>query len=435
MKTLDKFDIILRDAKPSFVIMGNLDVTEYDFVSQDRLPASDEALDSYRQRGMGFLGVTGLVGGSPRTALAVPLDAPAIETLVTRSLRFSQRGCARAIPISRPFMNFGRFPTRAPSADISPRRTLMRKRFENLWAIRPEASLTVVRLMARDAVMAQDGGGEASVGVVAARDGKAGLFGSSSWEAAKPSVQGSGPNKIAIVPIQGVLTNDGPAYFGSNYQSIASAVERASADPDVKRIVLHVDSPGGEITGLPETAAVIAAAAKVKPVSAIVDGAAASAAYWLTSQASDITLTPSGEVGSVGVRMMHVDMSKMLDNEGYKVTELHAGEFKTEWSPYKPLSEEAQADMQTRLDASHAEFVRAVAKGRGGRASQAMVKSRFGEGRMHSSKEALAGGLVDKLQPARDFYRSLSATTASTPAATLGTRRARLQLQAARLRG
>ena len=295
----------------------------------------------------------------------------------------------------------------------------MRKRFESLWAIRPEASLTVVRLMSRDMA-----GPSAQSYQPALGTGNAVMLGTQ-WEASKPMNRTMGPKaeKVAVIPIQGVLTQDGPSYYGTNYQTIADATEKAAADPDVKRIVLSVDSPGGEVTGLPETAGVIAAAAKVKPVSAIVEGASASAAFWLTTQASDITLTPSGEVGSVGVRMMHVDMSKMLDAEGYKVTELSAGDFKTEWSPYKPLTDDAKADMQARLNASHQEFLSAISTGRGLRASAEARKAKYFGGRMVSSSDALRHGLVDKVQSARDFYRGgaspLSGTTTTSARAQL----------------
>ncbi len=268
----------------------------------------------------------------------------------------------------------------------------MRQHSESLWAIAPNAMQAVLHRITRHA-----GKDEASL---------------ASARAASPTLQGRGTNKLAVIPIQGVLTNDGPAYYGSNYQTISDAVEKAAADPDVKRIVLSVDSPGGQVAGLPETAAVIAAAAKTKPVSAIIEGTAASAAYWLASQASDITLTPSGEIGSVGVRMMHVDMSKMLDAAGYTVTELHSGDYKTEWSPFKPLSEDAQADMQTRLDATHADFLGAVAAGRGLRASVTMRKGRFGEGRMFSANDALRHGMVDRVQAPRAAMRAAIAAVA-----------------------
>lgn len=227
------------------------------------------------------------------------------------------------------------------------------------------------------------------------------------WEAAKPSIKGNGPNKVAVIPIEGVLTKDGPSWYGSNYDNIGAALEAATANPEVKHIVLAVDSPGGEVTGLPETAALVASAAKVKRVSAIVDGMSASAAYYLTSQANDVTVTPSGEVGSVGVRMMHMDVSKMLEDFGVKVTELYSGDFKTEWSPYKPLSDEAKADMQPRLNAVHADFINAVSAGRGERATQSIREARFGEGRMFSSSDAALNGMVDEVQASREFYKMI----------------------------
>lgn len=259
-----------------------------------------------------------------------------------------------------------------------------------LWAIRPEAIETILQLSS---------------------PWKTKDWADGSWDVAKPSVldkvNGATPTKIAVIPIRGVLTKDGPGWYGTNYDTITSALESAAADSAVKRVVLAVDSPGGEVTGLPETAALLAQVAKTKPVSAIVEGTSASAAYWLTSQANDVTLTPSGEVGSVGVRMMHADLSKMLDDMGVKITELSSGDFKTEWSPYKPLTEEAKADMQTRLTATHNDFIKAVAAGRAGRASVEVRRNRFGEGRMFSANDAMTHGLVDKIQSARDFYRSI----------------------------
>jgi signal peptide peptidase SppA len=279
-----------------------------------------------------------------------------------------------------------------------------------LWAIRPEAIETILHLSSPWKV----------------KDWAEG------WGVAQPSVldkgNGTTATKVAVIPIRGVLTKDGPAWYGSNYDTITSALESAGSDPAVKRVVLAVDSPGGEVTGLPETAAVLAGVAKQKPVSAIVEGTSASAAYWLTSQANDVTLTPSGEVGSVGVRMMHTDLSKMLDDMGVKITELSSGDFKTEWSPYKPLSEDAKADMQTRLSATHNDFIKAVAAGRAGRASVEVRRNRFGEGRMFTANDAMTHGLVDKVQSARDFYRTIM-QPAEAPAFGLKRALARVELE------
>jgi len=258
----------------------------------------------------------------------------------------------------------------------------------------------------------------------------------SRFEAAKPTTHGKANNRMTVIPVQGVLSKD-DGWVGTTYGSIADAAEKAAADSTVKRIVLAVDSPGGEVTGLPETAAVLSQVAKVKPVSAIVEGVSASAAYWLTSQANHITIAPSAEVGSVGVRMMHVDVSKMLEDQGYKVTELYSGDFKTEWSPFKPLSDAAMADMQERLNGVHDDFIKAVAEGRGvapNRPTGKAANSRYGEGRMFSAQDAMGMGLADKILSPREFYKSVTPSEEEPDRPVFGLpRRARLELEKARL--
>jgi signal peptide peptidase SppA len=270
---------------------------------------------------------------------------------------------------------------------------LTRLSSSSLWAIRPEAALSAVSLLF-----------DLSDGVIAGR-----------WEASKPHMVGKGENKLAVIPVQGVLSDDGPAWYGSNYRSIADAAEAAENDPSVKHAVISVNSPGGEVLGCAEAGAALAKLAKVKPVSTIVEGQMASAALWLGSQAHDITITPSGEMGSVGVRMMHADVSKMLEDYGVKITELYSGDYKTEFSPYAPLSDAAKENMQPRLEATHQTFINTVAAGRGNRASADLVAARFGEGRMFTADEALANGFADKIQAPRDFYRAIMPPQASSP--------------------
>ena len=181
-------------------------------------------------------------------------------------------------------------------------------------------------------------------------------------------------------------------YADSDYSDIRASVRRAQADSSVKSIDLLFHSPGGSVIGLPETADVIAQANRVKPVTARVVGIAASAAYWLASQASTITLTPSGEVGSVGVLDIHADVSKALDNAGVKITAVTAGPHKTERAPFAPLSDDAKAHMQSSVDGWYSDFLGAIRRGRGARVSPTGT---YGGGRMLSSRDALAAGLVD----------------------------------------
>jgi capsid assembly protease len=251
-------------------------------------------------------------------------------------------------------------------------------------------------------------------------------------EALKPSRASAGSHKIMVIPVKGVLSREGD--MGSSYNMISDGLERAASDPDIKKVVLHVDSPGGEVRGLPETATLLAQVARVKPVSAMVDGQAASAAYWLASQASDITMSPSAEVGSVGVKVIHTDISKMLSDAGIKITELYAGDFKTEFSPYKPLSDEALGAMQTRLAGVHNDFIKAVAEGRGRRTSPKLSAAGFGGGRLFTAGEAMGNGLADKIQGPREFYRSLNpAEETASQRVDYGLARRRIAVERARV--
>jgi signal peptide peptidase SppA len=181
-------------------------------------------------------------------------------------------------------------------------------------------------------------------------------------------------------------------FADTDYADVRASVKRQLADPSVRTIDLVIDSPGGSVLGLPETADVIHAANRIKPVRAFVSGIAASAAYWLASQAGTIALTSSGEVGSVGVLDLHADISKALDSSGVKITAVTAGPYKTERAPFIPLSDDAKANMQTGVNAWYGDFLSAVRRGRGARVR---TDSNYGGGRMLNSRDALALGMVD----------------------------------------
>jgi signal peptide peptidase SppA len=215
------------------------------------------------------------------------------------------------------------------------------------------------------------------------------LAGPEAHIALKPTL---GMPRAGMVPIFGVLGSASDWFSDTSYERIRADVRRALADPQARTIDLVIDSPGGSVLGLPETADVISQANKTKPVVAHVTGIAASAAYWLASQASVITLTPSGEVGSVGVIDLSVDISKALESAGVKVTTVTAGPFKGERAPFVPLSDDAKAHMQESVNRWYGDFLSAIRRGRGARVSPT---SNYGGGRMLSAKDALSQGLVD----------------------------------------
>ncbi len=209
------------------------------------------------------------------------------------------------------------------------------------------------------------------------------------------------PGAVAVIPIEGTITQKpmgglmGMLFSGATTTGVAAMFRAAQADPGVRSILLAIDSPGGQVEGVEELAAEILKARGQKPVVAIANSVAASAAFWIASAADEIVVTPSGQVGSIGILVVHEDISKMAEDKGVKVTMISAGKFKTEGNPFEPLGDEAKAFRQKRVDETFATFTAAVAKGRG--VAPSTVRNGFGEGRVVGAKEALALGMVDKI--------------------------------------
>jgi signal peptide peptidase SppA len=204
---------------------------------------------------------------------------------------------------------------------------------------------------------------------------------------------------IAVIPIYGVITQrgnmvddvSGPGMVST--QIVTQMIRQAVADDAVSQILLDIDSPGGSVYGVSELGDAILSARSQKPVVAIANSLAASAAYWVGSQASEFYVTAGGEVGSIGVWQAHFDYSQALAAEGVTPTLISAGKFKVEGNPYAPLSEEAQGFMQSRVDDYFLAFTKAIAKGRN--LPIAQVRDGMGQGRVLGADAALAQNMVD----------------------------------------
>jgi signal peptide peptidase SppA len=201
--------------------------------------------------------------------------------------------------------------------------------------------------------------------------------------------------RVALIEITGVLTNDAWWWDETEYGQIQREVKMAAEDPDVDGILLRISSPGGETDNAFETAAVLAEAGKKKPMWAVADTIAYSAGYLLASQAAKIYVPPiSGGVGSIGVYAAHLDFSGYLEQAGVKVTLISAGKGKTDGNPYEPLSESARKKIVAEVDRLYGEFVAAVARGRSGLAEQEIRG--IGADLFQGSKAALGSGLADR---------------------------------------
>lgn len=173
---------------------------------------------------------------------------------------------------------------------------------------------------------------------------------------------------IARLPIEGTLVHKSgwaDAMSGvMGYNGIRSKLEAALADIEVQGIALMVNSPGGEVSGMFDLADRIYAARAEKPIWAILDESAYSAAYALASSAEVVTVPRTGGTGSIGVIAMHAEQSRALDAAGITVTVMRYGERKARVNDIEPLRDQDRTELQTDIDRLGEQFISLVARNR-----------------------------------------------------------------------
>lgn len=260
------------------------------------------------------------------------------------------------------------------------------------WALMPE------RMAAYAAVLANKGLGAGPVEAAAAPRGK----------------NNARSGAIAVIPVYGTIVQRANQLDicegGTSTQQISNALADANADDSVSQILLDIDSPGGSVYGVQELTDEIAASKK--PVVAIANSLAASAAYWIGASASEFHVTPGGEVGSIGVWMAHQDYSAAMAEAGVQTTLISAGEFKVEGNPYQPLSADALAFLQSRVDDYYATFTKSVAKGR--KVSVGDVRGNMGKGRVYGADQAKAANMIDSISTFGDVISRMQRSIQST---------------------
>lgn len=209
------------------------------------------------------------------------------------------------------------------------------------------------------------------------------------------NVQISG--SIGILNVRGALSNtDDPwaRYFGmTQYVDLRASMVWMLGRQGIEAILLDIDSGGGAVSGVADTANFITKVDKVKPVFSFTGGDMGSAAYWLGSSARKVYNSPTAAVGSVGVIATHKEFSKALEKEGVTVTQVRSGKFKALASPYEPLSDAARQQIQDRVDATSRVFIEHVAKRRGMTVEAA--DKRIGQGREFVGQQAVDSGASD----------------------------------------
>lgn len=212
---------------------------------------------------------------------------------------------------------------------------------------------------------------------------------------------------VAVVPVYGTLVQKlggiRPYSGMTGYDTIRAASLCALEDEAAKAIVLDIDSPGGEVAGCFDLADEIYSARGVKPIHAILNEVAYSAAYAIASAADRITVPRTGGVGSIGVIACHVDFSKALEAGGLKVTFIKYGQHKADGAPELPLTEEARARFQANIDEMGELFVDTVARNRG----LSAAKVRHTEAACFQGQAGVRQGLADAVMTPDAAFREL----------------------------
>jgi len=233
---------------------------------------------------------------------------------------------------------------------------------------------------------------------------------------------------IAILPVLGTLVRRS-SYIAAasgltSYHDIEAMAEAAFADPQVKAVLLEIDSSGGEAGGVFDLAQRLRALSKTsgKPLLAISDEAALSAAYAIACAADRVWLTRTAEVGSIGVVAVHVDESVADAKAGLNYTFLHAGAHKVDGHPHAPLPEPVAADIQTDIEQLHDQFIALVAGFR--RLTPEAIRDT--EARLYRGDAAIQAGLADQIGTRSEAIAALQRQLAMSASRSLRTKSAAL---------
>ncbi|MCQ9422713.1 S49 family peptidase [Pseudomonas sp. LJDD11] len=240
---------------------------------------------------------------------------------------------------------------------------------------------------------------------------------------------------VQVIGVHGLLVSRGSHINAcetmTSYEGLRQQLQQAIAEPLVERIVLDIDSPGGAAVGAFELAADIRAMAQIKPITGIVNFMAYSGGYLIGSACSELVVSQTSGVGSVGVIASHMDRSKQAEAQGVKVTTVYAGAHKNDLSPNEPLTDQSLKVLNDIVQESYELFVGAVADYRG----LSVQAVRATEAGLYRGQAGIDVGLADRLLSPQaaidDVARSVMQARAQRQSGRIGVRASAINIQAA----
>ncbi|PXM05054.1 S49 family peptidase [Klebsiella variicola] len=215
---------------------------------------------------------------------------------------------------------------------------------------------------------------------------------------------------VAVIPVHGILVPRRGQITAmcselSSYERIRGQLQAALNDPSISEIVLDINSGGGAAVGCKELADYIYQSRDTKPITAIVNYSAYSAAYFIASACSKIIVSQTSGVGSIGVIMEHLDTSKMEEKMGLTFTTIYRGDNKNNGTQHEPLSEESLGMFQGMIDEMYETFTGSVAEYRGLN-QQAVIDTQAG---LYFGPGAVSAGLADEVSDPQAAINAIAA--------------------------
>ncbi|OGV21570.1 MAG: hypothetical protein A2X47_13250 [Lentisphaerae bacterium GWF2_38_69] len=210
-------------------------------------------------------------------------------------------------------------------------------------------------------------------------------------------------NKIALIKVNGVIFSGVNSWDEMvNADSIASQIYAAQSDPEVKAIILEINSPGGEVSAADKIYNFIQNFRKTKrPVIALFDSMAASGGYYIAAQTDWIVSGRLSITGSIGVIIDSIKYYDLLSKVGVQDEVYKTGEFKDLLNGGRPTTLGEKELLKNMIGESYNIFVDIVSKGRISKniklTPEYIKTSEIGDGRVFSGQEALQLGLVDQI--------------------------------------
>lgn len=203
------------------------------------------------------------------------------------------------------------------------------------------------------------------------------------------------PGGIAVIPFSGQVTKGESSFGGASSVWTRQSLRKAVNDERINAILLHIDSPGGTVSGTGDLADDIDQADALKPVYAYIEDLGASAAYWIASQARAIFANPTAQVGSIGTMTYVEDSSGAYEKAGIKVHLVSTGKFKGAWLDGLKVDEEYLQTVQTEVNDLNEHFLAGVLRGRTGMNREQLMG--VADGRVFIADKAKQLGLIDQV--------------------------------------